>query len=98
MEQNITILSVAPGELPKRKEIPNTLKAMQQEVGGYIEVVRFATGIRIVCNEEGRLQDLPENRFGIRGTFFLTRVRGEEFVSLTDDDLATLVSCFGEAS
>lgn len=97
MEQEIQILLFVPGEPPKRKEIPNTLKAFQQEVGGYIQSVRFADGMELICNEEGRLLDLPENRLGIRGTFFLVRTQGEEFVSLTDDDISHLMNLFMEA-
>ena len=38
-----------------------TLKEMQDAVGGYIEIVYDDGDMQIVCNEEGKLMDLPEN-------------------------------------
>ena len=56
-------------------EIPNTLENMQELVGGYIQTARLTLGIDIVCNEEGHIMGLPENRNfpAIVGTFFLIR-------------------------
>ena len=36
-DENIRVLKVAPGKAPEAVAIPNTLEAMQQMVGGYIE-------------------------------------------------------------
>lgn len=41
--------------------IPNTLKALQEAVGGYIETVTLDNGVVLICNEEGRLRDMPYN-------------------------------------
>lgn len=41
-------------------DIPNTLSALQEAVGGYIQTVDLG-GIILICNEEGLLLDLPEN-------------------------------------
>ena len=49
-----------PGKKPQLKNIPNTLEALQEIVGGYIETVTFGDTI-VICNEEGRLKGLPEN-------------------------------------
>jgi len=38
-DENIRVLKVAPGKAPEAVAIPNTLEAMQQMVGGYIEVI-----------------------------------------------------------
>lgn len=56
-------------------EIPNTLEDMQAVVDGYIQTARLMMGIDIVCNEEGHLIGLPENKNfpAIVGTFFLIR-------------------------
>lgn len=51
-------------------EIENDLKALQEFVGGYIEVVPIAKDAAVICNEEGRLRGLPFN----------TRVNGRAFV------------------
>lgn len=61
----------APGEKPRVTLISDTLEAMQSIVGGCIEVVGFDEENVVVCNEEGRLLGLPENVFGIRGTFIV---------------------------
>ena len=49
-----------PGCEPELIDIDNTLKALQTEVGGYIETVSIADVV-IICNEEGRLCGLPFN-------------------------------------
>jgi len=41
--------------------IPNTLKALQEAVGGYIETVTLENGVVLICNEEGKLRDMPYN-------------------------------------
>ena len=41
--------------------IPNTLKALQEAVGGYIETVTLDNGVVLICNEEGKLRDMPYN-------------------------------------
>ena len=35
-EDSIQVLKIEPGKAPEAVTIPNTLKAMQQMVGGYI--------------------------------------------------------------
>ena len=73
-DENIRVLKVAPGKAPEAVAIPNTLEAMQQMVGGYIEVIPLED-VCLVCNEEGKLMGLPgSRRLGddiIAGTFFL---------------------------
>jgi alpha-acetolactate decarboxylase len=39
-----------------------TLDEMQSAVGGYVEMVVLRDGTIMLCNEEGRLQNLPVNR------------------------------------
>lgn len=53
----------APGERPRVTMIADTLEAMQSIVGGYIEIVGFTEENVIVCNEEGRLLNLPKMRW-----------------------------------
>ena len=95
----IQIVIVEPFKKPYKKTIQNDLAAMKEIVGGYIENVFIGetkTGARvgIVCNEEGKLKDLPFNRRilgnkGIAdvlvGRFFITayNMQGES-ISLTD--------------
>ncbi len=41
--------------------VSNSLKNLQNFVGGHIEVVRIFTDLAIICNEEGRILNLPYN-------------------------------------
>jgi DNA modification methylase len=93
------VLVAEPMKPCEVREIPDTLDAMRQIVGGDIEAVtsiRYASAI--VCNEKGKLLGLPHNRplldeSGLmpldilHGTFFITGVSGEHFVSLTDEQI-----------
>lgn len=46
---------------PEIQTIPNTLKALQNLVGGYIEVVELDYGVCLICNEDGKCTGLPRN-------------------------------------
>ncbi len=50
-----------PGCAPELIDIDNTLKALQTEVGGYIETVTIASDAVVICNEEGVLLGMPYN-------------------------------------
>lgn len=58
----IRVIVVQPGRHPKIRMIDNTLKSFQREVNGYIEMIRIAPGIDIICNEEGKLDGSLPNR------------------------------------
>ena len=83
------ILIVEPGKDPRAADIAPTLEAMQQVVGGYIEVVcPWADSVAIVCDEEGVLNGKPINRdigngLVIVGTFFLCGLGEEDLCGLT---------------
>ena len=60
----VAMMRVQEGQ-PKRlyiSEIENDLKALQSYVGGLIQVVGLVDGIDIICNDEGKLKNLPLNR------------------------------------
>lgn len=80
--EKIDILLVDPGKVPKMVQIDNTLAAMQGMVGGCVEMTRpWGGDVVLVCNEEGKVQNLPANSFVsnedgvvldlIYGSFFL---------------------------
>lgn len=50
----IRIIACRCGEPAKVEEIDSDLRAMQEFVGGYIEIVRLEPGLGLVCNEEGK--------------------------------------------
>lgn len=95
----IRVIRKRPGCLPEWVQVENTLEALQQEVGGYIETVTFARDACIICNEEGRLLGLPYNGtfVGVSfvGTILVVGVDGEEFSDLPAASWETLLSSFG---
>jgi len=88
--EKIMVLFFKVGEFPKPKVVPNTLEAMQELVHGNIETVTLEDGLVLVCNEEGRIDNLSLNatvktlhgQQSICGDFFICRARGDQFVSL----------------
>ena len=79
-----------PGCAPEVIEVENTLKALQAEVGGYIETVTIASDAVVICNEEGRLCGLPYNcRFvGVDfvGTILVVGRNKDEFCDVPGAD------------
>ena len=62
-KEKISVIFVEPNKYPKMIEIEDTLEAMQEIVGGYIEeYMPFEDEVAIVCNEEGKVNGLPLNR------------------------------------
>lgn len=91
-----TVLVVEPGMAPYVKEIDSGLKSLQSEVGGWIEAVYpFEEEVALICNEEGKLSELPLNRALmdedgeiydiIAGTFLVVGLGEEDFCSLSDE-------------
>ena len=78
----MTVLIVEPGKKPRKAEIDGSLEGMQRVVGGYIQAIYpFEDPVALICNEEGKLLELPFNRALrdedgdiydiVSGTFFL---------------------------
>lgn len=103
------VLIIEPMKKPREEIIPNTLEAMQNIVGGYIEVTSIRRdGTVIVCNEEGKITGLPMNRaIWVRGqdntrkisdiicgTFIVCGVKDDEFVSLDEWQLKAYKATF----
>ena len=84
------ILIVEPDRHPRMAEIPHSLEAMQQIVGGYIAITYpWEDPVALVCDEEGLLKQLPFNRLvahqcAIFGTFFLCGIGEEDLTDLPD--------------
>ena len=94
----ISVILVEPGRYPKLIEIEDTLEAMQETVGGYIEeYMPFDDEVAIVCNEEGKMNGAELNRAIysndkgildiIAGKFFIayTPIESESFLSMPKD-------------
>ena len=77
------VIRKKPKHPPEEISIPNTLKALQAEVGGYIESHRVTEDMAIICNEEGRLTSKEPNcRFlGIDwvGTILLVGIKNGDY-------------------
>lgn len=71
--------------------VSNTLENLQKIVGGFIEVVPVATNTVIICNEEGKIRQLPTNIVlgsdgvvwdAICGDLIVVGIDGEEFTDV----------------
>ena len=93
------VLVVEPEQRPEEKEIDDSLNSMQGIVGGLIQPIYLENSVVLVCNDEGKLLDLPANR-GLRdkngqlcdivcGTFFLCSSPADcdHFTSLTPEQI-----------
>ena len=87
------IVAVRVGQPPVIEELDNTLEAMHDFVGGYIEVLPLTRdGLVLVCNEEGKINSskanrkLPHGGDVIFGDFFICETCGEEFRSILEYD------------
>lgn len=98
--KKISVLLIEPNKYPKVIQIEDSLEAMQELVGGYIEeYMPFDDEVAIVCNEEGKMRGEEWNRAIysgaepveiidiIAGKFFIcyAPIDSEKFLSLPDD-------------
>jgi hypothetical protein len=90
----IRILIVEPGKAPYAAEIPSGLESLQKQVGGLIQALYpFADPeAAIICNDEGKLLNLPWNRplFDADGNMYDIIVGTFLVVGLTEDDFGSL--------
>lgn len=96
----ITVLIVEPNMHPYVAIIEDELSQLQGLVGGYIEEYRLSETASIICNEEGKLLNLPANRRVqndiITGRLFITGINDDEgiFESLSQEDIELYTSRF----
>ena len=67
--------------------ISDSLENLQKTVGGYIETVTLDNGVVLICNEEGRIRNMPYN-------FTLRRMRG--VVTIQNAIFGTVIACGAE--
>ena len=101
MEDKLRIVKVEPNKPAYVTEIENTLEAEQEAVGGLIELIYNGDGTFIVCNDEGKLIGMEGNRIlengsVIAGQFFVVGDTGEDFRSLTDEEVEKYMQKFAE--
>ena len=101
------VIVVEPKKKPMVQDIGSDLESMQKIVGGSIEAVYpFDEPVALICNEEGKLLNLPLNqalRDGdgevydiISGTFFVCAAPpdSDHFAGLTDQQVKTYMERF----
>ena len=101
------VIVVEPKKKPMVQDIGSDLASMQKIVGGSIQAVYpFDQPVALICNEEGKLLNLPLNRalrddVGnvydiISGTFFLCAAPpdSDRFADLTDQQVKTYMERF----
>ncbi|MBQ7886244.1 MAG: DUF3846 domain-containing protein [Clostridia bacterium] len=78
-------------------ELDNTLEAMQEQVGGHIEAVPLRSGLMAICNEDGKLEELPPVALILSpdgsvaydtlcGPVLVCRTKGSEFADIQPGD------------
>lgn len=77
---------------PKELTIKNDLESMQSLVGGLIEVVNYKNNVLLICNEEGKINNLLpnlmfENDFIAGDCFFVKDTENGDFSSLVEEDI-----------
>ena len=99
-ENLLRVVYVEPGRAPYETEIDSSLRGLQKAVGGLIEPLYLEDGCILVCNEEGKLHGMPGNRrLGdsiIAGPLFICGDEGENFRSLTDEEVNHYLRRFAE--
>ena len=101
------VIVVEPQKTPVVREIDPGLESMQKIVGGSIEAVYpFDEPVALICNDEGKLLDLPLNRAlrdddgtvydCVSGTFFVCAAPpdSDRFEGLTDQQVKTYMERF----
>ena len=108
--KTIRVVFVPVGKQAFTKEISTELKSLQAEVGGYMQAIYpFNDEVALICNDEGKLMNLPLNRALklngtagneiydiIAGDFFICYApyTSENFESMPDDLLQKYLELF----
>lgn len=94
------ILVIEPQKIPYEKEISGSLESMQAIVGGTIQAIYpYDDPVALVCNDEGKLINLPLNRVIedydiIAGTFFICGLGVDDFESLSSSLMQKYATLF----
>lgn len=97
MKDKIKVLKVEPGVNPEVVTISNDLRSLQTAVDGLIEVIYYDDAL-LICNDEGKFDGSKPNRsIGydiIFGTFLVVADNGEDFGSLTSEQIKHYTQLF----
>ena len=71
--------------------VSNTLENLQRNVGGNIEVFRFASDCAVICNEDGKMLGLESNCVCVGelfvGDILIVGIDGSEFCDVPESVL-----------
>lgn len=104
MNNFIKVLVVESNKEPYIKEIESSLESLQDIVGGLIEYINLENNVDLICNEEGKINNLPFNRsIGndiIAGTFIIAGVnlQNGETISIPKDKVNKYTKLFSLAN
>ena len=72
----------APGKMPELVDIPNTLDALQEIVGGRIESLTYSNDAAVICNQDGAGLEYNTHFLGadFYGPIILVGVSGDEMI------------------
>ncbi len=86
----IKVLLVKPNEEPKIIEIENTEDSFKDIVSGELEYIKLEPNVKLMCNKNGKQQDLEFNRViendVVVGTFIVVGYKNGVITSLEDID------------
>ena len=79
------------------KGVKNELRDLQNEVGGYIEKVKFTDDLVLLMDEDAKMKRRKANPFtpGLYGDVVICAVRGEEFAGLSLMKARKIAKLFG---
>lgn len=84
--KRITVLIKRPDEEPNEETIDNTLKALQDIVGGRIATLTVSSDAVIIYNDDGKVMKLKKNDaflgFGIYGIYIIAGRRKDRLTTL----------------
>lgn len=91
-EDTVRVIYFRLGKKPEVGNMENSVEGMRTAIGGgYVQVLKIGIeNMVILCDEEGLMKQLHYNR-GLKGDWLIVGTRGEEFVSLTDQQVKWVV-------
>lgn len=89
------------GEKPQVIDVKNTLKALQNVVGGYIQTIFLFDNIILICNDSGKLLDMKPNfSLGydtiVGPALFVSFDGTDDFIDLSEKQIKSILRMFDE--
>ena len=103
MGRKVSVIIKRPGQKPYKTNISDSLKNLQNTVGGNIETVTLREDMTFIINEEGRLLGLPYSctvcGIDLYGTVIVIGVKRDDFddIPITFDQAKKLFPQMWEA-